>query len=184
MTVSQSVDEASVTIEPNSCLALKGPDQQFKVMLPDEFQQKKNKKIFIFDFRSEAAQRLGLSSEFELLPKDGGELTRDHFSQFVAEDPDALDSIDFCQVLPQGMVPDRTIVGSFILAVDGVSRKFYELRGGLAQDAEHDDVYYLMKPRTLEGLAQRIRKKWNDKLEEQLKLNKLQKKPDTGKAHN
>lgn len=185
VTVSQPVDEASATIDSNSCLALKGQDQQFKIILSaaDLKQKKEKKKISISDFRSETAQRLGLFSEFELLPKDGGDLTKDGFSKLVADDPEVLDSIDFCQVLPQGMVPDRTIVGSFTLTVDGSSRKFYELRGGLAQDSEHAEVYYLMKPHTVEALAKRIHEKWKNKLE-QSKQNRLQKTPDAGKAHN
>ncbi len=176
--------EGTVDFNSAACFGLKGADQQFSILMsPEEFKNKKeNRKIFVSDFRSEAAQRLGLFSEFELLPKGDGDLTKDNFHQLLADEP-GINDIDFCQVLPRGMVPDRTIVGSFTITFDGGSRTFYELRGGLAQDVEHDDVYYPMKPRTVEGLAQHIRTKWNEKLN-QLKQNKLQRSSGAGKAHN
>ena len=177
-----SQKEATVDFNPAGCLALKGADQQFHPVPSDEFKTKRqHREIFVSDFRSEAAQRLGLFSEFELLPKGGG-LTKNDFLQLLTDDT-VFNNIDFCQMLPPGAAPDRTIIGSFTITIDHVERRFYELRGGLAQDVEHDDVYYPMKPHTVEGLAQHIRTKWNEKLN-QLKLNKLQKNSDAGKAHN
>ena len=175
--VSQAATKATVTIEDGSCFALKDKDQHFKVISPDEFKQKKkHKEIFLTDFRSESAVRRGLFSEFESLPRGNGDLTRNDFRRFLAEDPGLFDNIDFCQVLPPGMEPDRTIIASLTLKSDdsSSSRQFYELRGGLAQDAEHSEVYYLMKPHVIESFAHRIREKWDDRLL-QFQQNKLQK---------
>lgn len=177
--LAQSNRGAVVNIDQGSCFALKGTDRQFNVIQPDEFKRKKEHgNISLFNFRSENAIRQGVFSEFEILPR--GDLTQFDFSQALAQDPDLLDDVDFCRVLREDLVPDRKIVGAFALNVDGKSRQFYALSGGLAQDVEHPEVYYPMKSNAITGLSFRISQKWNEMLFrlQQEKLQNELKRPD------
>jgi len=163
------VDEASVVIDQGSCFALKGTDRLFHVTLPDEFKRKKERgDISLLDFRSEIALRQGVYSESEALPSS--DLVYDRFPQLLAADKEWFDDIDFCQVLREGMAPSGGIVGNFVLKVDGQTRRFYALSGGLVQDADHPEVYYPMKPEAISRLSSRVRQKWHEMLLQQMKL--------------
>lgn len=155
-----------VDLDPDSCFALKGPDGQFKVMAQTQFlKTKQHKKISLFDFQSESALRGQVVSDFDVVPQ--GVLTQERFHQFLAQDSELLASADFCQVLRPDLVPDRNVIGTFTLEIDGKLRKFYELRGGLVQDAEHNEVYYRAKTNGVERLHERV-------LEENERLLRLQ----------